>query len=207
MLMPIGPLTVAIIRLILPYFTTDDSPTIIRKVSADLGSQDAVIWLSLLLVLTLVPSVLAAGRVTIRRAPVLTTIAWILLVPGFVALLFTEGDPTYRALAALDPANGAKVIDGINNEPGTAIGLAIFIAAHVIGIIVLGIAALRSRAVPTAIAWLLIVSQPIHFVFAVIAPNQLLDCAAWLLTTVGFAFLARTALRTTNAEWDLPPAL
>ena len=207
MLMPVGPLAVAIVRLILPYYTTDDSTTVIGKVAAHLASQDAVIWLSLLMTLTLVPSVLAAGRVTVRRAPVLTTIAWTLLVPGFVALMFTEGDPTYRALAAVDPAHGAAIIDAINKEPGTAIGLVVFIVAHVVGIVVLGVAALRSRTVPTVIGWLLIASQPVHFVFAVIAPNRPLDAAAWLLTTVGFAFLARTALRTADDDWDLPPTM
>jgi hypothetical protein len=204
-LLPLGPLAIAIVRLILPYYTTDSSSAVLRKITADPGRQTAVIWLSFILVFTMVPSILAAGRVLIRRAPLLTTIAWVLLVPGFIALLFSEGDPTYRVLVGIDPATGTQIIDSLNNLAPNAVADNFFALAHIVGIILLGVAALRTKAVPTVVGWLLIVSQPLHLTFTLFVPNHPLDCAAWLLTTIGFAFLARTALRTANDEWDLPP--
>ena len=205
LLLPIGPLAIAIVRLILPYFTTDNSSTVLRKITADPGRQTAVLWISFVLVFTMVPSILAAGRVLIRRAPVLTTIAWVLLVPGFIALLFSEGDPTYRVLVGIDPATGTKIIDSLNKLAPNAVADNFFALAHIVGIILLGVAAMRTKAVPTIVGWLLIVSQPLHLTFTLFVPNHALDCAAWLLTTIGFAFLARTALRTSNDDWDLPP--
>jgi hypothetical protein len=205
LLLPLGPLTVAFIRLILPYYTPDGPSKVVAGIAAAPGRETAVVWLSLLLVFTLVPSVIVAGRVTIRRAPVLTTIAWILLVPGFIALQFAAGDPTYRALVGLDPTTGATVIDRLNHMSALSIADNFFALAHIVGLILLGVAALRTKAVPTVIGWLLIVSQPLHLIFAIIVPSHPLDFGSWILTTIGFAFLARTALRMDNDAWDLPP--
>ena len=205
LLMPLGPLVVAIVRLILPYLTNDDAPATLRKITAAPGRETAVVWLSLVLVFTLVPSVLAAGRVTIRRAPVLSTIALIMLVPGFIALLFTENDPIARVLVGFDPTTGTKVLSAFDSMSPISIGSNVFVLAHVVGIILLGVAALRARVVPPLVAWLLIVSQPLHVIFAIVVPVHALDAGAWVLTAIGFAFLARTALRTSNDAWDLPP--
>jgi hypothetical protein len=49
--------------------------------------------------------------------------------------------------------------------------------------------------VPRWAATSLIVSQPLHFVVAVVVPNLLLDALAWVLTAIGFAAAAATGLR------------
>uniref|UniRef100_UPI001C68BA41 hypothetical protein n=1 Tax=Pseudonocardia pini TaxID=2758030 RepID=UPI001C68BA41 len=47
-------------------------------------------------------------------------------------------------------------------------------------------------AVPRWAAAALIVSQPLHVVFATVVPNPLLDALAWVLTAVGFVAVAAT---------------
>jgi multisubunit Na+/H+ antiporter MnhB subunit len=74
--------------------------------------------------------------------------------------------------------------------------------------VLLGIALLRARAVPRWVAIALMVSQPMHLVSAVILPSRLLDVTlGWGLTTIAFAAVAVTILRTRNDDWDLPPAI
>ena len=206
-LLPLGPLAVAILRLCLPSVSTDSSSATIRATSTALGRQDAVVWLSLVLVLTLVPSVLAAARLTQRRAPRMSLIAIALLVPAFCALLFSAGDPMVRALASgvIAPNDGAKVLSAFNAEPAIVVATIIFIVGHVVGIVLLGVAFLRTKVVPAAVAIAVIVSQPLHFFFAVIAPNRFGDGFAWGLTTIGFLVAGLRVLRTPNDEWDLPP--
>jgi len=206
-LLPLGPLAVAILRLCLPSFSTDSSSATIRATSTALGRQDAVVWLSLILVLTLVPSVLAAARLTQRRAPRMSLVAIALLVPGFCALLFSGGDPMVRALASgvITPSDGAKVLSAFNAEPAIVVATVVFIVGHVVGIMLLGVAFLRTKVMPAAVAIAVIVSQPLHFFFAVIAPNRFGDGFAWGLTTIGFLVAGLRVLRTPNDEWDLPP--
>ena len=52
------------------------------------------------------------------------------------------------------------------------------------------------ESIPRWAALALIVSQPLHFVVAVIVPNHPLDTLAWVLTTIGFAAAAATGLTT-----------
>jgi hypothetical protein len=206
-LLPLGPLTVAVLRLCLPSFTSDTSTATIRATSTALGRQDAVVWLSLILVLTLVPSVLAAARLTQRRAPRMSLVAIALLVPGFCALLFSAGDPMVRALASgvITPSDGAKVLSAFNAEPAIVVATVVFVVGHIVGIVLLGVAFLRTKVVPAAVAIAVIVSQPLHFFFAVIAPNRFGDGFAWGLTAIGFLVAGLRVLRTPNDEWDLPP--
>ncbi len=79
-------------------------------------------------------------------------------------------------------------------------------SSHVIGTILLGIAMWRSRAVPAWAALITIVSQPLHFIAAVILASHALDLVAWGLNAVGFAVAAIVIVRTSDDEWDLPPA-
>jgi hypothetical protein len=204
-LLPVGPLSVAILRGILPYSTADDIPAQIADTAAGLGREDAVLWLSLLGIVALIPSMLAGARLAQRGAPVLSMISVGLLVPAFTALFFFAGDPTLRAVAggAVDPAAGAAVLEAqFNLGPVAAAGV-IFIAGHIVGLIVLGAALWRAHAVPAWAAVAVIASQPLHFVFAVVAPNPALDAAAWGLAALGLGAAALRVLRTPNGDWDV----
>lgn len=204
-LLPLGPLSIAILRAVLPYSTADDVPEQVAHTAAALGRMDAVLWLSLLGIVTLIPSMLAAARLARRGAPVLSLLSAGLLVPAFSALFFFAGDPTLRVVASgvVDPAAAAAVLDAQFGLGPVTAAAALYIAGHIVGMVLLGAALWRARAVPAWAAAAVIASQPLHFVFAVVAPNAALDAAAWGLAAAGFAAAAVRVLRTPNGEWDV----
>ncbi|NUT36663.1 MAG: hypothetical protein HOV79_26715 [Hamadaea sp.] len=204
-LLPFGPLCVAILRGILPYYTDDTSQEMLDHTAADLGRMDAVVWLGLLAALTLVPSALAAARLAQRRAPLLSLIGVTLLVAGYLALPLVANDILLRAAADLDRPVGVQLLDSTNAYGAVAVAGLLFVAGHILGLILLGVALWRAGAIPAWAAIALIVSQPLHAVFAVVVPNHALDAAAWGLTALGLLVAAIRVLRTTDNDWDLGP--
>jgi hypothetical protein len=152
-----------------------------------------VLWLTLIAMVTLVPAVTAVGLLARRHSRRLGTTGLVLAVAGF-ACLSALSTVDFTALAAvrsgLDPAAITQVLDALNTDATLTVAVAVFALGHVVGVILLGLALLRGRAIPAWAAWTLIVSQPLHVVFAVIVPSNALDMAAWALTTLGFAMAA-----------------
>lgn len=103
----------------------------------------------------------------------------------------------------MDSGTLVRMYEGVHPTSNVAAGL--FVLGHVLGTVLLGIAMWRSRAVPWWAAVLTIVSQPLHFVAAVIVVSPSLDLIAWGMNFVGFAAAAVAILRLSDDEWDLPP--
>lgn len=194
-LMPIGPLAIAVVRGILPYYTNDSNTVMAAKVVAHQGAETAVIWLTFVAMLTLVPGVIALGMFARRGSSRVGTVGLVLAVAAFLSLFWSTvagSDNVALAAARLGTPPGATgaLLTSMGNI--TPIGLAsnIFVLGHIIGLILIGIALWRSRLVPRWAALLLAVSQLLHLVFAVIIPVHALDGFAWGLTAVGFAVAA-----------------
>ncbi|MFI0353329.1 hypothetical protein [Actinomadura sp. 9N407] len=197
LLIPIGPLSIAILRAVLPYTTTDDYAAVIDKVTAHQGAQSAVLWLGLIGVLTAVPGVIAVGLYAARYSPRLGTAGLVLATAGFsglYALLGTDQTALSAVRAGLDPAIAARLLG--DAHPSTVVATAVFVIGHVLGVVLLGTALWRGGAVPAWAALTIVISQPLHFVFAVVVPNAALDGLAWGLTTIGFATVALAYART-----------
>lgn len=204
LLIPIGPAAVGLLRYVLPYNTTDDNATVVEKVLAEPGRQSLVLWLGLVATLTLVPGAIWVGRLTAGRAPRLTAVALVLLVPGYLALTWLAASDLLiwmGADAGVDAATLTRLAGAVH--PTSDIAGALFVAGHVIGTVLLGLAMWVSQAVPRWAAVLTIVSQPLHFVAAVIVVNHPLDLAAWGLQAVGFGVAAYffVGFHTTSAVW------
>lgn len=188
---PIGPLSIAGVRLLLPYRTTDDTRSVAAALAAHPGTASAVLWLDLVAVLTLMVGVFVVCTVAVRAAPVLGTVGAVLTVAGFSA--FSMGpipaDPAAEAAvrAGLDPNTTARMLDAMAAHPSAQAAIGIFVLGHILGAMLLGAALWKGRAVPVWAALALIVSQPLHLVFAVITPNNALETTAWVLTATGFA--------------------
>lgn len=196
LLLPIGPAAVAVLRFVLPYDTVDDSATMARKALAAPDRMSLVLWLGFVAVLTLVPAVYAVARMTRARAPRLTLIAMLLLVPGYLALgwLTAEDQLLWSGTkAGLDAGALTRLVESIH--PSGAISGVFFVLGHVVGTILLGTALWRARVVARWAAVAVIVSQPIHFVAAVIITNHTLDLVGWGLQAVGFAAVGWAMLR------------
>lgn len=188
---PIGPLAIAALRGILPYQTVDDPVTIAEKVAAHPAAQSAVIWLAYLALLTLPIGVLVASRLAVRARPVLGGIAAVLAWIGFTSVFFllaTDQVALAAPAAGLSPTTVAALGAAIGAHPTSSIAALTFVAGHIVGAVLLGIA--LWRVIPRWAAIALVVSQPLHLVFAVFVPNHLLDALAWSLTAVGFAAAA-----------------
>lgn len=206
LILPIGPAAIALLRYFLPYDTVDDVSTIVTKIVDNLDRSSMVIWLGFIGILTLVPGAYAVGRLTRRRAPWLTAIALFLVVPGYLALPWTASSDLFTwsaGTAGLDVGSITKAVDVTHGSMNLA--GAIFVFGHVVGTVVLGIAMWRSRIVARWAAVAVMVSQPIHFVAAIIVPSHALDLFGWGLQAAGFAAVGWAILRMTNDEWQPLP--
>ena len=193
LLLPVGPVCVALLRLLLPYYTAPTDVAAAQAVIDHPGRESAVLWLGLAAVLTLLPGLytLAEG---IPSRPLKTT-AMILAVPGYLclALLLVEDNLLYSgARTGTDPHRTAALLAALHPSVGLATG--IFVVGHVLGTVLLGAALLRSRQVGSWAAWLITISQPLHFVAFVVVGSPVLDCVAWLLMALGLAEVARNRL-------------
>jgi hypothetical protein len=197
---PIGPLAIAVLRWVLPYDTTDDAATVVAKVATHPGATTAVLWLSLVALLTLPLGVLVVGAVAVRARPVLGTVAAVIAWFSFANLAFLVG-PDQIALAGVEaglPSTAtAALFEASVAHPVSTAATAAWVIGHILGTVLLGVALWRT--VPVWAALALIVSQPLHLVAAVIVPNHLLDGLAWLLTAVGFAVTAAVGVRAPRA--------
>jgi len=206
LVLPIGPLAVAGLRYVLPYFNASTPRETAADVLAAQGRQSAVLWLGLIATFTLLPGVLAVGRLTRRGAPRLTAAAMLLVVPGYLALTYMIGSDLVLwtgARAGLDPSTLAELAGAVH--PSSNIAAVVFVVGHVIGTVLLGLALLRSHTVPVWAAILTAVAQPMHFVAFLILGSPALDCASWTANSVAFAVVAIAIVRMPDDEWDLPP--
>jgi hypothetical protein len=207
LVLPIGPLAVAGLRYVLPYFSATTPRDTAADVLASEGQQSVVLWLGFIATFALLPGVLAVGRLTRRGAPRLTAAAMLLVVPGYLALTYMLGGDLVLwtgARAGLDESTLTELAATVHPTLDIAVG--VFVLGHVIGTVLLGIALLRSRTVPTWAAIVTMVAQPVHFVALVILGSPALDAAAWAANGVAFAVVGVAILRTPDDEWDLPPA-
>lgn len=196
LLAPLGAVVVGVLRYALPYETVDATPDFVAEAYAAPGAMSLVLWLTLVATLTLVPGALAVGRFVQRRAPRLTAAALTLTVPGYLMipmLAIVDHTAWMGAEAPVGQSTTVAMLDAAH--PSVAVGTGIFVVGHVLGTVLLGAAMLRSRAVPAWAAVATIVSQPLHFVAAVVVPNHTLDGLAWGLNALGFAAVALAIIR------------
>jgi hypothetical protein len=207
-LLPVAPLSVAALRLIWPAFSASDTAASLDAVAAHTGAQEAVLWLSLVMTLTMVPAVLAAVRLARRRRPVLAMLTAGVNLVAYLAGAIALVAPDLLTLVAVrgehDRATIVPFIDAVNAHPTIGVGLILFVIGHIAGTILLGTALWRIIPVWASIA--LIVSQPLHLIAYVVLQIQFLDGLAWGLTALGFTACALAIARTPDNDWDLPPA-
>lgn len=190
----------------MPYDTTDSGTEIVRGVAAHEGRANAIVWLGLVAMLTLVPAVLWVGRVVGRTAPKLTAAAMLLPVPAYLMLALlvaSDGIALYGVQHDLPTRTVADMYTAVH--PIMLVGAVFFVLGHVLGTVLLGLAMLRGRAVPRWAAIATLIAQPLHFVAAIIVANHPLDFVAWSLNAVGFAAVSLVILRTADDDWAPHP--
>lgn len=183
-----GPASVALLRSLLPYWGADENSKMAAAVAADQGAQTAVLWLGLVAALTLVPGLLALWpslpACRLRDVGFSLALVGYLCVPG---LLVLDHVLYLGAAENLPPETTAQLLDGLH--PSALVQIGLFVPTHILGLVLLGVLALRRRLIPTPVAWALTVSQPLHLA-AVISGLPALDLFAWSLTALGAGWLA-----------------
>jgi hypothetical protein len=199
----IGPLTLAV-----PIKITDDedAPAAqqLRDYAAHAGAAKAS-NVALLALLLLVPAMLATARLARRGAPKLAFAGGALASLGWLAGLIAFGGQQialYQGAKLADRAGAAALIDGVSKDPvfGTLIG--VFVLGHIVGMIILGVALWRSRAVPVWAAGLFVAYPILHFVGHAVSPA--VDYAGGAALLVSAVVVAARIMRTPNEQWDAP---
>lgn len=206
LILPIGPAAIALLRYFLPYDTVDDMSTITNKIVNNLDRGSLVLWLGFIGILTLVPGAYVVGRLTRRQAPWLTTVALLLVVPGYLALPWLASSDVFvwsAGTAGLDAAAITQAAEA--THPTVDIAGFVFVAGHVIGTVLLGIAMWRSRIGPRWAAVATAISQPLHAIAAIVLASHTLDLAAWGLQAAGFAAVGWVILRMRDEDWEPLP--
>jgi hypothetical protein len=203
----LGPLLVTVLRGVMPYWTDEDQRGIVAGISGSLGRAAALNYLALLSYPFLLLGALAVGFAVRRRVPVLATVATGILFGGLSLASFVgSSDVVAEAMArdgGYDQATIVDVTQLVMDHPTGIIGILAFILGHLLGMVLLGVAVVRAGLVPWWVGAMIIVSQPVHVVSAVLVPSRALDVVGgWGLTTLGFAFVALAVLRMTDDEWD-----
>jgi putative effector of murein hydrolase LrgA (UPF0299 family) len=208
-LLPLGPLFVAVAFALRPYGSSDDPTAIVTKILAS-PSTDLLLWLGFLAPGLLLLATVTAGHLARRGAPVLATVATSInaLAFGLMSGAVASGDLITVAggRAGVDPATILTITDAIDTSPVTAIALGIWVPGHIVGMVLLAVALRRARVLPRWAAIVLGISQPVHFVAFVVLQNQYVDAfAGWGFTAIGFTAVAVALLRTRDDDWDLRP--
>lgn len=205
LLMPVGPAAVGVLRYVLPYYGATDNADIVLAATRHPGAESAVLWLGLVAVLTLVPGVIAAARLCRDAAPKLTGWALGLVVPGYLslgALLYSDQVLWSATRAGTYPATTVQLLDAVH--PTITIGAGVFVLGHVVGTVLLGLALLRSRRIPAWVAWVLVVSQPLHFVTTVFLGSPTIDLLAWSMTALAMAVAASALISESRGDTMKP---
>src|SRR5207248_1687608 len=160
-----------ITRGIMPYWTADDTQTMIAKSLAHPAAMNTMAWLSLFLLPPLVISMLAIGYLARRGSPVLATLGATISFLAYVNWS-AGGNPDLLVHTAgqrgIDPDTINRFLDATQNNAVAGLSTFGWVIGHILGMVLLGIALLRARAVPTWVAVALMVSQPMHLVAAII---------------------------------------
>lgn len=199
----IGPLAMAI-----PTTYTESGAAAagqLKLAAAHMG-QAGLANAMLLPALFIVPAMIYAARLARGRAPRLafigggiSALAWFCGIAGVGAVDLM----VYHGVGVTDRAAVADLIDRVTGDPVNGTLTVLFVLGHVIGMVVLGIALWRSRAVPVWGAAVFILYPIVHIAAHVIG-SVALDNASGILLFISGLVCAVAVLRKPNAEWDLP---
>ena len=199
-LMPLAPALLIVSGLVGVDDGTLSESEITAAVYAAPGRQRLSVWFGFVAALLLPVAAIWAARPTYPRAPRLTTLAEVLLVPGYLCLSWlvagSDAIMWYGATNGLDPDLVTDMAWGVH--PAFFVALGIFVVGHTLGTVLLGAAAVRSRAIPLWAGVALVICQPIHFAVGFVSDPAValgMNLIAYGLNTVAFGFLGWAIFR------------
>jgi hypothetical protein len=188
--------------LVAPYDTDASGKEIARDVAAHQGATELSVWLWTVGTVLLLPGLVGVALLAVSRSARLGLWGSVLFGTGLTAFNAT---PKLDMVALGGFEKGVsqdslvRVADGVNELAVVNGPIRYFVAAHVVGAILLGVALLRGRVVPPWGAWLLILSMPLNVAGYVIGVAPL-TALSFVMAAVGFA-LAGLALVRHGTGW------
>jgi hypothetical protein len=191
----IGPLSLVAGALFQVVSDDDSVSASLAKIAAHPSGERAAVVCDLLTAF-MVPAVLYLMRLAGPRAPRLTLIGGAVTFAAFLGGLISVGasDLLYdHAAQSPDRASAVSLVHAVTGDAAFTIPAFLFIVGHMLGLLLLGIALWRSRAVPRWAAALVGVASlaqvPVH-------DSGVGSAAAYGLLLIGMAACAVTLLRT-----------
>ena len=161
----LGPLMFAAAGLVAPYDTDASSKEIARDIAAHTGAAELSVWLWTVGTVLFLPGLVGVALLAVARSARLGLWGAVLFGTGLTAVNAT---PNLDIVALGGFEKGVsqdslvRVADGVNELAVVNGPILYFVAAHVVGAVLLGVALLRGRVVPAWAAWLLILSMPLN---------------------------------------------
>lgn len=161
----LGPLMFAAAGLVAPYDTDASSKEIARDIAAHTGAAELSVWLWTVGTVLFLPGLVGVALLAVARSARLGLWGAVLFGTGLTAVNAT---PNLDIVALGGFEKGVsqdslvRVADGVNELAVVNGPILYFVAAHVVGAVLLGVALLRGRTVPAWAAWLLILSMPFN---------------------------------------------
>jgi len=172
--------------------------------AAHQGAYTVLQWFNMAFVVLLVPATFAVAWVARRGAPRLATAGAVLAITGFLAgISSTPNDDQLAYTTAhehLDVSTMTRLDEALQASPTAAVASLIFIVGLTIGLLVLGIALWRSRAVAAWMGIALALGGLTH----PFMPGNAAIATGLVITAIGFAGASVALLRQRNDEFDLP---
>ncbi len=163
-------------------------------------------WLDAAFVVLVVPSILAMALVSRRGAPRVTTWATIVMGGGFLTVLpLNVGGDSLAWVAArhgYDPASTGRFIDALESDPRIGLSGLAFMAAILIGSVLIGVALWRSGAVPGWAAVLVALGGCTH---PFLSFEHHVHGGGLVVLAIGCVAVSAALLRMSDDEFDLPP--
>lgn len=168
------------------------------------GLYSVLQWFDMAFVVLLVPATFAVAWVARRGAPRLATVGAALALTGFLAGVASAPNDDQLAYTtadkALDLATVTRLDEALQANPTSAVASLTFILGLTIGLLLLGIALWRSRAVPAWMGIALALGGLTH----PFMPGNTTSAIGLAVTAVGFSGASVALLRQRNDEFDLP---
>ncbi len=190
----------------LPTYGEDDPAA--DQVAAVAAAPGALSTSNLLVFpqLLIVPAVVYLAMMARRGAPRLALVGGGLSALGWLAgmIVFTGYGLTLAAAAAApDRTAATAVVAGVAADTTHNVLVLLFVLAHVLGMLVLGIGLVRSRVAPAWTGWFVALLPLLHVPARVLGPVA--DGLTFALLTAAMAYLAVVLVRMPDDEWDLAP--
>lgn len=209
--LPVGPLGILAVRALMPYWTDDSVEEMVAGVAGHPVRAEAIVWIFAACFPALVLAPLIIGFVSRFGSPRLARVGAGLTFVGFAglgAVGSTDLMTHTMARGGFDQAVIVRATEALAAHPVSAISVGVFVVGHIVGMILLGIAVARAGVVVAWAGVAIAVSQPVHFVSAVVLPSRWLDVTlGWGLTALGFTLVALAIWRMSDDEWDRPPVV